>query len=347
MEKGLQPPDSRLKQAIVILSLLLLALVVPACAGDEPQNVLDPQGPVAEEADRLWDITFLIAVVIFVIVEGLLIFAIVRFRARPGREAAQFHGNTKVEVALTAIPALILAGLAVPTVSTIFNLAEEPANALQIRVVARQFWWEYEYTDLDVKTANELHIPTGQPVFLTLEGADVNHSFWVPKLTGTQDVLPGRVNHMQFTASRPGTYLGQCKEFCGLSHANMRLRVIAHTPTEFQQWVSEQQEPASSPTEELAAEGERIFLEEDLPAGGRCTDCHAIAGTDAQGTTGPDLTHFAARETFAGAIFRRTDENLANWLRNPEAVKIGALMPDYGLSEDQIRALVAYLQSLE
>jgi cytochrome c oxidase subunit II len=347
MEKGLQPPDSRLKQAIVILSLLLLALVVPACAGDEPQNVLDPQGPVAEEADRLWDITFLIAVVIFVIVEGLLIFAIVRFRARPGREAAQFHGNTKVEVALTAIPALILAGLAVPTVSTIFNLAEEPANALQIRVVARQFWWEYEYTDLDVKTANELHIPTGQPVFLTLEGADVNHSFWVPRLTGTQDVLPGRVNHMQFTASRPGTYLGQCKEFCGLSHANMRLRVIAHTPTEFQQWVSEQQEPASSPTEELAAEGERIFLEEDLPAGGRCTDCHAIAGTDAQGTTGPDLTHFAARETFAGAIFRRTDENLANWLRDPEAVKIGALMPDYGLSEDQIRALVAYLQSLE
>jgi cytochrome c oxidase subunit II len=347
MEKGLQPPDSRLKQAIVILSLLLLALVVPACAGDEPQNVLDPQGPVAEEADQLWDITFLIAVVIFVIVEGLLIFAIVRFRARPGREAAQFHGNTKVEVALTAIPALILAGLAVPTVSTIFNLAEEPANALQIRVVARQFWWEYEYTDLDVKTANELHIPTGQPVFLTLEGADVNHSFWVPKLTGTQDVLPGRVNHMQFTASRPGTYLGQCKEFCGLSHANMRLRVIAHTPTEFQQWVSEQQEPASSPTEELAAEGERILLEEDLPAGGRCTDCHAIAGTDAQGTTGPDLTHFAARETFAGAIFRRTDENLANWLRNPEAVKIGALMPDYGLSEDQIRALVAYLQSLE
>jgi cytochrome c oxidase subunit 2 len=347
MEKGLQPPDSRLKQAIVILSLLLLALVVPACAGDEPQNVLDPQGPVAEEADQLWDITFLIAVVIFVIVEGLLIFAIVRFRARPGREAAQFHGNTKVEVALTAIPALILAGLAVPTVSTIFSLAEEPANALQIRVVARQFWWEYEYTDLDVKTANELHIPTGQPVFLTLEGADVNHSFWVPKLTGTQDVLPGRVNHMQFTASRPGTYLGQCKEFCGLSHANMRLRVIAHTPTEFQRWVSEQQEPASSPTEELAAEGERIFLEEDLPEGGRCTDCHAIAGTDAQGTTGPDLTHFAARETFAGAIFRRSDENLANWLRDPEAVKIGALMPDYGLSEDQIRALVAYLQSLE
>jgi cytochrome c oxidase subunit 2 len=347
MEKGLQPPDSRLKKAIVILGLLVLALVAPGCAGDEPQNVLDPQGPVAEEADRLWDITFLIAVVIFVIVEGLLIFAIVRFRARPGREAAQFHGNTKVEVALTAIPALILAGLAVPTVSTIFNLAEEPANALQIRVVARQFWWEYEYTDLDVKTANELHIPTGQPVFLTLEGADVNHSFWVPRLTGTQDVLPGRVNHMQFTASRPGTYLGQCKEFCGLSHANMRLRVIAHTPTEFQQWVSEQQEPASSPTEELAADGERIFLEEDLPAGGRCTDCHAIAGTDAQGTTGPDLTHFAARETFAGAIFRRTDENLANWLRDPEAVKIGALMPDYGLSEDQIRALVAYLQSLE
>jgi cytochrome c oxidase subunit 2 len=321
--------------------------LLSACAGDAPQDYINhPIGPSAVEADKLWNITFAIAAVIFVIVQGLLIYAIVRFRARPGREAAQFHGNTKVEVILTVIPALILAGLAVPTVRTIFTLAVEQEGALQVTVTAKQFWWQYEYEDLDVTTANELHIPVDRPVYLTLKGEDVIHSFWVPRLAGKQDVVPGRTNNLTIEAPRPGTFLGQCTEYCGLSHANMRLRVIAQEQSDFQQWVSEQQQPAGEAADSLAQEGEELFLEGQFP-GGQCINCHAIQGTDAQATTAPDLTHFASRDTFAGAMFERTDENLRRWLADPPAVKPGALMPDYGLTSDEIDALVAYLQSLE
>ena len=313
-----------------------------ACSSDAgPQDFLSPEGEVARKADRLWDLTFLLAVIVFVIVQALLVFTVIRFRAKPGREAAQLHGNTKVEVILTAIPALILAGLAVPTVQTIFDLSDKPKGALEVTVVAKQFWWEYEYTDEDVITANEMHVPTDQPVYLTLEGADVIHSFWIPKLTGKQDVIPGRTNNMWFEADEPGEYYGQCTEFCGLSHANMRLRVIAHEPSEFDAWLADQREPAESPTESEAAAGEELFME------GSCINCHAVGGTDAQARTGPDLTHFASRGTFAGAMFETNDENLASWLRDPPAMKPGAKMPDYGLTDEEIRQLVAYLNTLE
>jgi len=318
----------------------VFSILGAACGGDAgPQDFLSPEGPVAERADGLWDLTFAIAAIIFVIVEGVLVYTLVRFRRRAGRPAAQFHGNTKVEVVLTLIPTLILAGLAVPTVKAIADLAEEPQNALNVKVVARQFWWEYEY-DNGLITANEMHVPTGQPVFLTLEGQDVIHSFWIPKLTGKQDVVPGRVNHMQFEADRPGEYWGQCTEYCGLSHANMRLRVIAHEPAEFDRWMEDQQEPAAASVSGRAAEGEEIFMQ-------NCITCHAIQGTDAKGRSAPDLTHFASRGTFAGAMFENNTENLKAWIDNPEAVKPGALMPDYGLSSDEIDAVVAYLQSLE
>jgi cytochrome c oxidase subunit II len=325
-----------------LAALAGLMAVATACSSDAPQDYINhPEGPNAIEADRLWNVTFAIAVVIFFVVELLLIYALIKFRERPGREAAQFHGNTRVEVVLTVIPALILAGLAVPTIRTIFDLAEEPANALQVTVVARQFWWEYDYTDLDFKTANELHIPVDTPVFLTLKGEDVIHSFWVPRLAGKQDVVPGRTNHLTIEASDTGDFFGQCTEYCGLSHANMRLRVIAEEQSDFDDWVSDQQQDAETPTDALAAQGQDVFL------GGECINCHAIQGTDAQATTAPDLTHFASRRTFAGALFKNTPENVADWLRDPPAVKPGSIMPDYGLSEDDIEKLVAYLESLE
>ena len=336
--KGLSARGRRLSLGVLVAAFALLG---SACGGDAgPQDFLTPEGPVAERADGLWDITFAIAVIIFVVVEAVLVFTIVKFRRRPGREAAQFHGNTKVEVVLTLIPTLILAGLAVPTVKAIADLAEKPQDSLEIKVVAKQFWWEYTYTDEDVVTANEMHVPTGQPVFLTLEGTDVIHSFWVPKLTGTQDAVPGRVNHMQFIAEKPGTYWGQCKEFCGLSHANMRLRVIVHEPAEFEQWLADQKEPAAASASGAAADGQEIFMQ-------NCVNCHAIEGTDAKGTSAPNLTHFASRETFAGALFENNAANLRRWIDNPAAVKPGALMPDYGLSAQEIDAVVAYLETLE
>ena len=316
------------------------SLVASACGGDAgPQDYLSPEGPVARRADQLWDLTFAIAVIIFVIVEAVLVYTIIRFRRRPGRQAAQFHGNTKVEVILTLIPTLILAGLAVPTVKAIADLAEVPADAMEVKVLARQFWWEYEY-DNGLITANEMHVPTDTPIHLTLEGGDVIHSFWIPKLTGKQDVVPGRVNEMQFTADEPGEYWGQCTEFCGLSHANMRLRVIAHDPSDFARWMADQQRPAAASVSGQAAEGQDIFMK-------NCVACHAIEGTDAQGRSGPNLTHFASRGTFAGAMFENNTENLKAWIDDPAGVKPGALMPDYGLSSDEIDAVVAYLQTLE
>ena len=332
----------------LLFAVGLFALLAVACEPGAPQDFLNyPEGVQAERADRLWDVTFAIAVVIFFIVEALLVFTLFKFRQRPGREAAQFHGNTKLEIILTVIPSLILAGLAVPTVQTIFTQAELPEDALNVTVVAKQFWWEYQYEDYDIISANELHMPVDKPVVFTLEGAedDVIHSFWIPRLGGTQDVIPGRTNTLIYTAQEPGEYWGQCKEFCGLSHANMRIRAIVHEESDFDAWVAEQQEPAKEPTGALAREGKEIFMSQ------ACIGCHTIEGTDAAGATGPSLTHFASRETFAGAMFRTTEENLERWVADAPAMKPGVRMPsgvkELGLTQEQVRAIVAYLLTLE
>jgi cytochrome c oxidase subunit 2 len=332
-----------------------LPLLLSACSTALPQDLLDPAGEFARRPDQLWDLTFAIAAVIFFVVEGVLVYALVKYRHRPGRKAAQFHGNTRVEIVLTVVPALILAGLAVPTVSTIFALGSEPSGALEIKVVAHQFWWEFSYPDQGLKTANEMHIPTGRTVRLNLEGAasnpvsgeaEVIHSFWVPRLAGTQDIVPGRVNYLLIEADEPGVYWGQCKEFCGLSHANMRLRVVAQPPGRFAAWVNEQRAPAAE--SQLAAEGARLFSGEAGDLSQPCAACHAVdSSLNAQPAIGPNLAHFASRDTFAGATFENNEANLRAWLAGPPDVKPGALMPDLGLEQGQIDALVAYLQTLK
>ncbi|MFN2389591.1 MAG: cytochrome c oxidase subunit II [Actinomycetota bacterium] len=335
---------------LLIALAALCALALASCANaDAPQDVFRPVGDHAIKADRLWDIVFPIAVVIFFLVQGALVFALVRFRHRPGRQAEQFHGNTKLEVILTLVPAMILAGIAIPTVKTVFELAEPPKgdDVINVTVIAHQFWWEYRYPDLGIETANDMHIPTGVPVAVAIKGVtiedDVIHSFWVPRLAGKQDAVPGRTTHLTLRTDQEGTYKGQCTEFCGLSHANMRLQVIAQSPEEFDEWVAEQRRPAAPAEEGLAAEGEKLFLA-TTPG---CINCHAIGGTDAQGDTGPDLTHFASRELFAGDTFVNNDANLAQWLENPPEMKPGARMPDYGLTKAEIDALVAYMRTLE
>jgi cytochrome c oxidase subunit 2 len=331
-----------------------VALLCAGCAVDAPQDALRPAGEFARRPDQLWDLTFGIATVIFFVVEGLLVYALVRYRHRPGRVAAQFHGNTRLEIILTAAPALILAGLAVPTVSTIITLGSEPPEALEIDVVAHQFWWEFSYPEQGFKTANEMHIPTGTTVRLNLEGAasdpvtgesEVIHSFWVPRLGGTQDIVPGRVVQLLIAADEPGIYLGQCKEFCGLSHANMRIQVVAQAPGDFAAWVNDQRAPASE--SRLAAEGARLFSGEAGNLSQPCAACHAVdSSLDAQPAIGPNLAHFASRDTFAGAMFENNEANLRAWLAGPADVKPGALMPDLGLTQSQVDALVAYLGTL-
>lgn len=328
-----------------VLIVAVIALLA-GCAKDAPQDALDPAGPLARQADRLWDLVFAIAVVIFVLVEGALLFALFKFRRKPGREAAQFHGNKTVEVVLTAVPAMILAFIAVPTVSTILDQSREPEGALPVTVNARQFWFRFQYPDYNVVTANELHIPVQTPVRLTLEGMqdDVIHSFWVPRLAGKQDVVPGRETHLLLEADEPGTYLGQCAELCGIGHGYMRVRVVAQTQADFDRWVADQRLRAREPESDEEKAGAEVFAQ-------TCTACHQIyeggSKVDDSSLQGPNLTHFASRKTFAGSLFDLDEANLADWLRDPPAVKPGSKMPDYELSEEQIDQLVAYLMSLE
>jgi cytochrome c oxidase subunit 2 len=330
------------------LLLFALAFLLVACAQNAPQDALDPQGPIAKKADTLWDITFGTAVVIFFIVEGLLVVALFMFRqkgAKPGNPV-QIHHNTKLEIGWTMVPVIILAVLAVPSVAAIFEFAEEPTgDALEVEVIARQWWWEYNYLEAGVVAANEMYIPVGRPVAITLKSEDVIHSFWVPKLGGKQDVVPGHVNHMVIEASAPGEYFGQCAEYCGLSHANMRLRVFAVPPDEFDFWLQSQKAEAETASGDLAQAGQKLFLE------GQCAGCHVVGGTTAQARVGPNLTHFASRTTFAGAMFENNTRNLRAWVRDAPGVKPGSKMPsgikEMGLSEADIDALVAYLETLK
>lgn len=346
-------PSGKRRRFAFGAAMLLASLFLSACAADAPQDTLDPAGDNARAAEDLWNLVFPIAVVIFVIVEVLLVYAVIRFRSKPGRVAAQFHGNTKLEVALTIIPALILAGISVPTVRTIFDLAEEPkGNVLHVTVIAHQFWWEYRYPDLGVVTANELHIPVDTDVRIRLEGqpsdlvdgtSEVIHAFWVPRLGGKQDIVPGRVNLITLSTDQPGEYLGQCTEFCGLAHAEMRLKVFAHEQDDFDAWV----ENLSAPVADSTSEGAELFAKGQFAGGPACSSCHAVDGTEALPNTGPNLAGFANRTTFASGIFENNTENLEAWLRDPNAVKEGAKMPNLQLTEAQIASLIDYLQSLD
>lgn len=364
------------RRTVVVMGLVALAVVAAACAPNATQSALEPKGPFAQKSHDLFVPVFWVAAAIFFLVEGLLIAFAIRYRHRKGRTTVppQVHGNTRLEIAWTILPTLILAGVAVPTIATIWDLAEEPkGDVLVVDVLGHQWWWEFAYPDQQIVTANELHIPTGQPVSLRLCAAGVGydqqlapsdcqpgppegpqpaaigdsviHSFWVPELAGTTDVIPNQTNFMAIQADEPGVYEGQCKEFCGLSHAYMKFKVVAHSPSDFEQWVREQQTPAAEPTGDAAA-GSEIFLQ-------TCTACHAIAGVkDANGNPltangGPDLTHLMSRSCFAGCMLEMTDENLRRWLDNPPQVKAGSWMPDYGLSPEQIDQMLVFLKTLE
>jgi cytochrome c oxidase subunit 2 len=320
-----------------------LFLFLAACAGHAPQDTLKPKGPSARQIDHLIKPVFIVAGVVFVLVEGLVLLAVFKFRAKPDSpEPEQIHGNTRLEVGWTLAPALILLAVAVPTIATIFDLAKKPANPVNVTVIAHQFWWEYHYDDLGVVTANELRMPVGRPVELTLNSEDVIHSYWIPPLGGKQDVVPGRNNHMHLEADAPGEYLGQCTEFCGASHANMRAKAIAMAPADFDAWVAGQKAPAVAPTAGTAAEeGSTLFAQKG------CGGCHTIEGVSA-GKVGPNLTHLATRTSFAGSIFNNNDQNLRTWLRDPQAAKPGNRMIITGgpLNPDEITKLIAYLDTL-
>jgi cytochrome c oxidase subunit 2 len=324
------------------------SLVVLAACANTKQNVLNPEGQVARDEDRLWDIVFPIAIFFFIVVGLLTVVIVIKFRDKgDGRAPKQVHGNTILEAGWTAIPAAILLVIGILTVSTVIDINRKATgdDVVEVTVVGHQWWWEYQYPAQQVTTANEMHIPVGSKVNVTLKSADVIHSWWPPKLAGKVDVIPGRTNHMVIEADKPGTYFGQCTEYCGLSHANMRLRVIAQTPADFAAWARSQAQPAGTPTSGEAADGAALFRSKG------CSGCHTVKGY-AVGKVGPDLTHLASRDTFAGAIFDRNHENLRRWLLDPPKEKpmdpddnLG--MPNLHLTDEEITKLIAYLDTLK
>ena len=356
--------------ALVALSLLVLALLVTGCFPSHPQSTFDAVGPIARMQLDLFYIIFWMAVLVFVVVEGALVYAMVKFRRRPGRDLPQqAHGNTRLEVAWTIAPTLVLAVIAVPTIITIFDTANTPpGDVMEVVVTGHQWWFEFGYPDLGISTANELHVPVGKTVSLSLESDDVIHSFRVNKLFGTTDVIPGNTNTMWFAADEVGEYYGQCAEFCGVAHAQMNFRVIAEEEADFNIWVANQQRPAVRPgsgTQE--ALGQRVF---GLSG---CGTCHTIGGSEPEDMQqgrmeafmareegamspypAPNLTHFASRGTFAGSVQNLTDVNLRLWLEDPANLKLGTRMKQLAtaynpmsLESEELDQLVAYLTSLE
>jgi cytochrome c oxidase subunit 2 len=330
---------AKAKARLLLVASAGLAFLLTACGSGLPQNSLEPAGPTARTIDRLFQPVFWIAAAVFFLVEGLLVVSLIRFRHRPGTPVpVQVHGNRRMEIGWTIAPAVLLAAIAVPTLLTIFSLYRTPTNALTVEITGHQWWWDVKYPSLGVETANEIHIPVGQKILVKVTSYDVIHSFWVPRLAGKQDLEPGKTNHLTIEADAAGTYLGQCAEYCGTSHANMRLRVIADPRADFDTWVAGEQQGAPAPPPDVLA------ILQDRGCGG----CHTINGVEGlQGVIGPDLTHFGSRKTFAGAIFDNTPEELAAWLRNPPGRKPGADMPNLGLSDQEVQALVTYLEGLK
>jgi cytochrome c oxidase subunit II len=414
-------PDSALRRArcraagaspLLALAPLLLA---SACGGIEtfPMTWVEPRSDYAHELWGLQQLLNWLGIGVGVVITGLLIYIIYAFRWHPGMgEPEQIHGNTRLELVWTLIPALLLAIIVVPTVRIIFQSQEDPPpDALTIDVIGHQWWWEFRYPEQAVTTANQFYVPVGRTIRLQMHSNDVIHSFWIPRFGGKRDVNPlnrvvdgvsHNLNFITFTPREAGIYHGQCAEFCGASHAIMLMTAVAVPEDEFAAWITSMQEPIEPPpppppagvapvdpdaeepeaqplpappppravlqaampvptgigrrveppitADELAAAGEEVFMRTT------CIACHAIAGTGARGVLGPNLTRYAARPTVGAGAARNTQENVEAWIRNPHSMKPGALMPGTrtggggmpatNLTDEEVRAVAAYLLSL-
>jgi cytochrome c oxidase subunit 2 len=309
---------------------------------DGPMSTLVPGSDFARSILSVYAIITWATTIIGLVVFVLLGYILLRFRARPAATLPrQVRGHTLLELTWTIVPALVLLVIAIPTIQIIFRTQTMGAPASGMRVIVRgwQWWWEFSYPDLGVVTANELHLPLGRTVVLDLEGPDVIHSFWVPHLGGKRDVIPGRHNRIVATPEKLGVSWGQCAEFCGTSHANMGMRAIVQPAAEFDAWVARQQAAPAEPTG-LAAEGKAIF------AKSACVGCHTISGVS-EGVLGPNLSHFGSRTTLAAGMWPNTPDNVAAWVHDPQRLKPGVKMPPLGLTQEQAKAVAAYLVGLK
>lgn len=312
-------------------------------------NIFDPKATPAESVYHLSVLVIAVCGVIFLVVAGLLTFTILRFRRRRqdnGNEPAQVYGSNRIEVAWTVIPVLIVLVLTMATARVVIAIQNkpEPKEALQVTVIGHQWWWEFRYPELGIVTANELHVPlstVANPAltFLKLQSADVAHSFWVPQLAGKTDLIPGRTNGMWIDPRQGGTFLGNCAEYCGTQHANMLLRVVVQSAADFAQWAAHQKANAVYEPRFELVRAEFLSL--------ACVNCHTVSGTSASGTFGPDLSHLMSRDTLGSGVIPNNMENLRAWVKDPQAIKPGNLMPNMQLNATELDEVVAYLASLK
>ena len=359
--------------------VLLIALAFAACGGTSeqyPQSTLHPKADFTRMLDDVFMTTVWWALLVFVLVEGALVWAIFRYRGKPGdAEPAQVHGNTTLEIIWTAIPALILAMIAVPTVRAIFRTYEVPrGEAMLVEVIGHQWWWEFRYPEYGVTTANELHVPTGRVVTLKMKTVDVLHSFWLPQLAAKRDVFPDRATTLWFRADSAGYYSGQCAEFCGVQHGRMGFHVAATSPAEFDAYIAglrgtgapvpadtsartpaataaagatitslgaatQQAAPAVPDTTTPAGKGAKLFATRG------CIGCHTLDATTKATMIGPNLANVGGRRYIGAGTLLNNDENLARWVFNPQLIKHGVLMQPMGLTMDEARQVAAYLRT--
>jgi cytochrome c oxidase subunit II len=349
--KGLKRNNCAFRRA-----LLLLTAALPGTLGAQSadqvrsvQNIFAPVGPPAQLIHQTAVLVLVICLSIFIVVGGLLFYAVVRYRQKPTdddtTEPPQVYGSTAIELAWTVPPILIVVVLALATARTVGEIQtpKYASDPLQVRIVGHRFWWEVRYPKYDIVTANEIHVPVSylsapRPVELTLASADVVHGFWVPELAGKEWVVPDRENKWWIQPTSLGIYLGNCTVLCGFQHANMLIRVVVESPEDFDTWVAEQKRP---PNTDASTEGGRKEF-----AANSCGSCHTIDGSTSNGVFGPNLTHFMSRKTLGSGVAPNDDANLKSWLRDPQVLKPGCLMPDMKLKSNQVDEIMAYLKTL-
>ncbi len=326
-------------RARLLAAAALVAVATAACGG--AGSIVDPKGSEASRVAGVWWLMFGLAAGVYVVVAGFIIYAATRGRRQRGRES-QLRDNLLIWIGGIVAPLAILLVLAVVTVDTTSALRNPSANELKVTVAGKLWWWAVHYQDAGFTTANELHIPTGRPIDITLRSDNVVHSFWVPQLAGKEDVIPGQPNHLRFTADEPGRYAGRCAEYCGLQHAHMGFEVVVQTPGEFGRWLAQHSTVAREPASEEAATGQVAFQRL------ACAGCHTIAGTPADGTVGPDLTDVGERRLLGAGTVENTPDNMRKWIRDAPSFKSGIVMPSFrSLSDHDLSALTAYLESLK
>jgi len=341
----------RFKRLYLAGAVLLTILATPLFAqsnGVSPTNIFAPDSTPAHSIFRLSIFELEVEGAIFVVVFSLLAYAVTKFRQRrkdDDTEPPQVYGSNQMEIAWTVLPVLIVVVLFLTTAQVIHRVqdARRPAGTTEVTVVAHQFWWEYRYPQYGFVTANELHVPvsdlqTPTPTYLGLLSADVDHSFWVPRLAGKTDLIPNHPNTMWIDPQETGIFLGQCSQYCGTQHAKMLQRVYVQTKDDFDKWVHAQQQPAV--VDPSVAAGGALFIAK------ACFACHTVRGTPAMGVVGPDLTHLMSRDTIGSGAVPNTPENLRNWVHDPAIFKPGTLMPKPDLTDAELAQITAYLSTL-